>query len=414
MGGNQSISPGLVQTVLANTALQWESTRIINFAVEVAILKNRLIAEIDVYDKLTDGILYRPTIYHTLGTKSGPLENIAEVSNKGVEISLGWNDKIGHFSYNMRGNFTFNKNSVTKYRGKLERGWITDDDGRRVYQSNIGDVSTGGGTRVIEDKIINEWYLQSVYQGNQTYINSDGSVNINGGPKDGMIRTEQDMEWLQAMRNAGYEFYPSQSIGKANLWYGDYIYADTNGDGIYGNDYDNDFQNSSNLPKYNFGFQTYASWKNFDFSMNWTGAAGFKLYWCELGKNSPTTSLGYAIPKSLSRDRYFYDSDNPNDPRTNLTSQTPRIKHTAGGGQNTVGSNLWLEKGDYLKLRNITLGYNLPENILSKMYAQNIRFFVSGENLFIITKFSGMDPEMRTAFGYVTMRQFAFGVNVTF
>ena len=414
MGGSENITPGLVQTVLANTNLRWESTRITNVAVEAAILKNRLIAEIEVYDKLTDGILYRPTIYHTLGTKSGPLENIAEVSNKGVEISMAWYDKIDKFNYGIKGNFSFNKNQVTKYRGKLEQGWTTDEAGNRVYRSNIGDVSTGGGTRVIEDKIINEWYLLSVYKGDQTYKNPDGSVNVNGGPKDGMIRTEQDMEWLQAMRAAGYAFYPSQSIGKANIWYGDYIYADVNGDGIYGNEYDNEFQNCSNLPKYNFGFQAYASWENFDFSMNWTGAAGYKIYWCDLGKNNPTTTLGYAIPKSLSRDRYFYDPDNPNDPRTNLTSNTPRIKHTAGGGQNTQASNLWLENGDYLKLRNITLGYSLPAHLSSKLYAQNVRFFVSGENLLVFTKFSGMDPEMRTAFGYVTMKQYAFGVNVTF
>ena len=413
-GGSEMITPGLVQNVLANTNLQWESTRITNIAVEASVLKNRLIAEIEVYDKLTDGILYRPTIYYTLGTKSGPLENIAEVSNRGIETSLGWSDRIGQVGYGVKGNFTANRNRVTKYKGKLEEGWITDANGNKVYQSNLGDVSTGGGTRVIEDKMINEWYLLSTYEGDQTYKNPDGSVNINGGPKDGMIRTEQDMDWLKAMIAAGYTFYPSQNVGKNNIWYGDYIYADTNGDGIYGNVYDNEFQNSSNLPKYHFGFQAYASWNNFDFSMNWTGAAGFKIFWCEMGKNSPTTTLGYAIPKSIAKDRYFYDPENPNDPRTNQNTTTPRIKHTSGGAQNTQSSNNWLQKGDYMKLRNITLGYSLPENISSKLYARNVRVFVSGENLFAITGFTGMDPEMRSAFGYVTMRQYAFGVNVTF
>jgi hypothetical protein len=222
------------------------------------------------------------------------------------------------------------------------------------------------------------------------------------------------MEWLKAMRAAGYTFYPGQNVGKAAIWYGDYIYADVNDDGIYGNTFDNTFQNASYNPKYNYGFQTYASWKNFDFSMNWDGDAGFKLYWCQIGKNQATTSLGYAIPMAVAKDRYFYDPENPNDPRTNLTSKTPRLKHTSGGAQNNQSSTYWLEKGDYLKLRNVTLGYSLPSFITSKLYTQNIRFFVSGENLLILTKFSGMDPEMRNAFGYVTMRQFAFGANVTF
>ena len=413
-GPGEAIVPGLYQGTLANTNLKWETTTNTNVGVDISMLKNRLVAEIDIYNRLTEGILYRPNIYQTLGVKTGPMENIAEVSNKGLEISLGWNDRIDQVTYGIRGNFSANKNRVIKYRGKLEEGWITDANGNKVYQSNLGEVTTGGSTRVVEGHIISEWYVLNTYKGDQTYKNADGSVNINGGPKDGMIRTEQDMEWLQAMRAAGYTFYPSQNIAKNALWYGDYIYADTNGDGIYGNTYDNDFQNASNLPKYNFGFQTYASWKNLDFSMNWSGAAGFKLYWCEVGKNNPTTTLGYAIPKPVADTRYFYDPENPNDPRTNLNTKTPRIKHTSGGAQNTQVSTLWLEKGDYLKLRNITLGYSLPNNLSSKLYAQNIRFFVSGENLLCITGFSGMDPEMRTAFGYVTMRQFAFGLNVTF
>ncbi len=65
-----------------------------------------------------------------------------------------------------------------------------------------------------------------------TFLNN-GLVNPTGGPKDGMIRTEQDMQWLKAMQDQGYVFYPNQKIGKANLWYGDYIYADINGDGLY-------------------------------------------------------------------------------------------------------------------------------------------------------------------------------------
>ena len=73
-----------------------------------------------------------------------------------------------------------------------------------------------------------------------------------------------------------------------------------------------------------------------------------------------------------------------------------------------------LQKGDYIKLKNLTIGYTLPAVLSKKVYAQNIRFFASGENLFTITGYEGMDPEMRTAVGYSTMRQYAFGVNITF
>ena len=410
-----SKTSGLAVTALANTDLQWEATAITNIGLEASILNSRLTAEIDVYDKLTDGILYRPNIYITMGNKTAALENIAEVSNKGIEASLGWNDRIGKLNYGVKANVAYNKNLVTKYRGKWESGWITNANGEKVYQSNIGDVSTGGTNRVLEGKIINEYYTMAPYKGSQKYFNADGSVDKNGGPKDGMIRTEQDMEWLQAMRDAGYSFYPNQSIGKNGLWYGDYIYADLNDDGFYGNAYDNTFQDCSNVPKYNFGFQAFATWNNFDFSMNWTGAAGFKIYYYTLSRNSTTTGYGYAISKSIAGDHYFYNPEQPNDPRTNLTSKNSRLTYNnSGSSQSDYVSDLHLENGDFLKLRNLTFGYTIPSGLSKKVYTQDIRLFVSGENLLTITKFSGMDPEMRTGFGYVTMRQYAFGLNVTF
>ena len=73
--------------------------------------------------------------------------------------------------------------------------------------------------------MINEFYVLNVYKGDRNYFNADGTVNPKGGPSDGMIRTEDDMKWLQAMTDAGYKFYPKQGIGKSNIWYGDIIYA---------------------------------------------------------------------------------------------------------------------------------------------------------------------------------------------
>ena len=115
--------------------------------------------------------------------------------------------------------------------------------------------------------------MKEPYKGSGKYYNNDGTVNIHGGPKDGMIRTEADMDWVKAMIAAGYEFQPNKTIGKNNIWCGDYIYADLNGDGKYGNSYDYRFQDVSKDPKYTFGMQMSASWNGFDISMNWAGAA---------------------------------------------------------------------------------------------------------------------------------------------
>ncbi|MDR1683678.1 MAG: TonB-dependent receptor [Candidatus Symbiothrix sp.] len=414
LGG--SLNNGLVQTALSNGYLVWETTTTGNIGLDLSVLRNRLAAEIDIYNKNTDGVLYRAPIYLTLGDKTPPYQNLCGVSNQGAEITLSWKDKINDFHYGVSVNGSRNYNQVSKYRGRLVEGWVENPDGSRTWQTNLGEVTTpvGNERRVLEGKIINEFYLLNVYSGNGSYFNADGSVNINGGPKDGMIRTEQDMQWLQAMATAGYTFMPNQAINKTGVWYGDYIYADENGDGIYGNDYDKKFQNLSIMPKIFYGFQVNAAWKGFDFSMNWAGAAGFGIYWRYLGLNSFETRDGFSLPYDIAYDHYFYDPDNPNDPRTNTTSGNARMTKNYDTSQHRSPSTLWLYKGDYLKLKNLTFGYTFPKSWLSKIKLSNLRLFVSGENLWTITDFPGMDPEMQTATGYVTMRQWAFGINVNF
>lgn len=404
-----SLATGVAISSIANRSLTWESTQISNVGIDFGFLDNRLTGTVDGYYKLTTGILYKPDMYFAMGTASGPRENIANVTNCGVEVELGWRDRIGDFDYSIKGNFSYNRNRVSKYKGRLEEGWKDD-----VYVSNLGDVSTGGTTRIIEGHEINEWYLPDVYKGSGNYFNSDGSVDKNGGPRDGMIRTVDDLKWVKAMIAEGYQFYPSQRVAKDALWYGEYIYADANDDGIYGNSYDSVFQGSSSTPKYNYGIQFSLGWKGIDFSMNWTGAAGFSIYYYRLASNSSATIKGYAIGDKVANDHYFFDPKNPDDPRTNLTSKQPRLSLLSGNDQSSASSSLHLEKGDFLKLRNVTLGYTLPKKWTDRIKMQNLRVFFSGENLFAITGFSGLDPEMRTSVGYSTMRQFALGVNVTF
>ena len=398
-------------TSIANAALTWEETSVTNVGVDYGFFGNKLSGGFDIYNKLTSGILYTPDMYMIMGNATGPKENIAEVTNRGIEFELGWSDNIGKdFSYSIRGQFSFNKNFVSKYKGKLERGWNVDHS---EYSTNIGDVSTGSTTRVIEGHEINEFYLPNVYKGNGTYFNEDGSVNVNGGPKDGMIRTDNDMRWLQAMVDAGYSFQPYNTIARNGLWYGEYIYADANGDGIYGNSYDSEFQGTSATPKYNFGLYANANWKDFDISMTWGGAAGFSIYYYSTSRNSSETVYGYAIPEDVANDHYFYDPENPFDPRTNQDSKQPRLVNVSGA-QSSASSSLHLEKGNFIKLRNLTFGYTLPKELSKKFFVERLRVYASGENLFAISGFSGQDPEMRTTVGYSTMRQYAFGINVTF
>ncbi len=404
--------PGLAPSMIANKNLTWESTTVSNLGIDVSFLRDRLFAEIDLYNKLTDGILTVPPIYLTLGMVNPPIRNTAEVLNKGIEILAGWRDKTGDFSYSVSGNIAFNKNMITKFKGKLIREWR---DGE--YYTNLGDVSDVDWfyyLRRLEDHIINEYYLLDVYKGDGTYFNSDGSVKITGGPKDGMIRTQKDLQWIQAMTSAGYTFLPNENISKQGIWYGDLIYADNNGDGVYGNTYDYDFRNYSPMPKITFGAQISLKWKNFDMNMVFAGNAGYKLYWLERGYNFTNTRIGFQLGKMVENDHYYFNEANPSDPDNNITAKYPRLKLLYDDPQNIQPSTYWLYDASFVKLKNLTVGYTLPSNISKKIYTEQLRIYLSAVNLFTITSFPGPDPEIGMHTNYPIMRQIAFGANITF
>ena len=418
MGGGDILTSGMVST-LSNYALTWETTTSYDLGLEIAVLKNRLTLEADGYYRLTDGILYKAAIPATVGTKSAPYQNLCQVSNKGFEITLGWKDSIGDFHYGFEGNFTRNWNRVDKYKGRLDAGWKTDEFGHRYYDTNLGSVSTGTYNRVMEGKIINEFYNLDIYSGDGSHFYADGSVNPGGGPRDGMIRTPEDMDWLQAMIAAGNSFLPLKNIGKDGIWYGDMIYADLNGDGIYGNDDDFRFMGISKTPKFFYGFNINMEWKNFDFSAQFAGAGGYAIHLKYTAINSYGARADLSLPYEIAYDHYFYDPENPSDPRTNTTSKHGRITLNNGSEQNGGGaysnSTHWLYRGDYLKIKNITLGYSLPYKIAAKARMQSFRVFLSGDNIWTFTKYPGMDPEIKEEkVFYPLMRQWTLGLSVTF
>ena len=407
--GGKLIS-GLASTSFANSMLSWETSKMTNVGIDLKALNNRLSFTMDAFVKNTTGILFTPSIYLTAGNKGAPRKNIAEMSTKGVELSLGWKDQIEEVSYSVSGNFSYTPNKIKKYKGELVAGY--DENGE--WKSNIGDVasSTSAVNPVIEDRIMKEYYVRNPYKGSGKGYATDG---VNGGPTDGMIRTESDMEWLKAMIDAGYTFMPNKTVAKDKIWYGDYIYADANGDGIYGGSDDKEFQGVSSDPKFNFGFQMSAAWRGFDISMNWAGAAGFKLYWgASTGYNSPTTRVGVALGTDIANNHYFYNPENPSDPRTNQVAKYGRLVNGESGYQNVETSSLYLFNGNYLKLKNLTFGYTVPAHISKKFFTDNLRAYVSIENVFNITKYPGQDPELGAYPEYTSLRQFAFGVNISF
>jgi TonB-linked SusC/RagA family outer membrane protein len=418
---NGAQANGLRLSRFGNNLLQWEDSENKELGLEFATLSRRASVELSLYDRKTSNIIRTAQIPITAGTASAPFYNQAAMRNKGIELNLNWRDKIGDFSYNIGGNFSYNKNKVTEYEGKLVQGMVDDGTGKLVWTTNLGDVSTGGVNRRLEGYQLDEFYLRQVYRGNGSYFNSDGSVNVNGGPTTGMIRTDQDYEWAKAMKAAGYSFVTSsQAIAdsygsNARMYYGDLIYADRNGDGIYGNNADQYFTGTSTSPKYIYGFNLGFSYKGLDMSMIWAGEAGGQYYWTDAGYNNNVLILGNQVTTRIADDHYFYNPTAPNDPRTNQNGYFPRLKYgTSAENINNQASDYWLYNANFLKLRNLQIGYTFDKKLTEKVKVRSLRVFFSGENLFMFTDFPGLDPEVGAGAEYPTMKQFAFGLNIGF
>lgn len=404
-----SNATGLYIASMSNINLKWETTTTTDIGIDAGFFDNRLTADIDWYYKNTTDILFTPSTYITMGNVSQVPSNLGSMWNSGIEVALNWKHSAGKDFYYWAGvNFSYNRNKVTSFKGLLVKEW---QNGK--YANNLSDVTENWESpgKLCEGHAIGEHYMLNRYSGTGKGY-TGGAVDVNAGPVDGMIRTETDMQWVRAMLESGYTFRGVRTLSPDQLWYGDLIYADSNGDGNYGNADDNNFNGHTSYPSYNLGISLGFSWKNFDFSMIWAGAFDYWLYWAASYYNASTVTWGYGISKRVADDHYFFDPSNPEDARTNLYGTYPRLYK--GADRNRETSDFYEYRGDYIKLKNVQIGYALPEKWMKKCFVQQLRFYVSGENLLTITKYPGMDPELGTKIGYPLMRQVSLGVQITF
>lgn len=411
---NKTNKKGLLQTALGNNLLEWETTYTTNVGLDFGLWGNKLTGEIDGYVKNTTGILFKPSIYETMGDVTGAYANIAQVRNMGAELALNYRDRIGKdFNYSIEMNLGYNVGYVTKYKGPLVKEWYDDAAGKHLYRNNYSDVAQSGfGGIILEGHQLGDHYMYKLYKGSGVGY-TGGKVDISAGPKDGMIRTEGDMAWVKKMIEAGYSFVGTKTVGKDQLWYGDLIYADIDGDGNYGDTDDQDFTGHTSVPKINAGLNLSMSWKGFDFYALLSGSFGFYLTWGTQYYNTTKVTNGHSISKRLAADHYFYDPDNILDPRTNIKAEFPRFTY-ADDLNNAKTSDFREYRGDYLKLKNIQFGYTLPAKYTNYAKISKFRLFVSAENIFTITKYPGMDPEAGTTIGYPLMRSTSIGAQITF
>lgn len=440
LGGE--ISNGLAQSQPSNYNLTWEKVSTFNLGFDVFVLSNRLNLSMDYYQRHSSDILDKPAMSLTLGVvPNRQWLNTSDMVNKGIEIALGWNDKIKDFKYGAMLNVSYNTNKVTQFRGALDYGPIDgqyDIWGRPVYgYTNLGDVSTvSGNNRRVEGHRIDEYYMNVPYSGSGSYYTADGKVNPTGGPRDGIIRTKADLEWVKSMIAVGYDFGYKVGAPRVDangnvtggsggeLWYGDQIMADLNGDGIYGDSNDQKFIGKSATPKWNLGTVITAEWKGIDFSMSWEARLGSYAYLNDKGVNG-NIALSYdAIPADAASIYYTYDAyksvydydnyDPATDPNANINGKYPRL---LAASSKSPANTLYLQNTSFLKLRTLQIGYTLPKKWTNSALLNNVRIFATGENLLTVKSknFRGVDPELGgSVIVYPLSRMFSGGINVTF
>ncbi len=360
-GFNDTFVQGIAVTELANSDITWEKTNIFDAGLDFSFFNTRFSGTIDYYYKYTSDILMIIPAPDVHGTATLPTSNYGEMSNRGVELTLSWQDKIGDFSYGISGNITWNKNRVEKYKGASES----------AITSGLTDANL-----VWEGHAYNSQYGYQV---------------------DRIIQTESDMKIVTDMLNNN----PKAFATTGTPTYGDYLYRDINNDGKVDAS-DRTILSDGPSPKFFGGMSFFLGWKGLDFSLTMQGQAGASIYWQEQHINTSTVRAGYQVNKNLAENCWREGVTNAKYPR--LTSNTY--------SQNTQICDAYLENLAFLKIRNIQLGYTLPKN-WTKGVLEKVRIYGSLENFFTFTKFHGFDPET-VELAYPTSKSAVIGLNLTF
>ena len=352
-----------------NSELQWASVTSSNIGADFELLKNSLTLSVDYFRALNDGIYYSPVVPGTFG-QSSPVQNFATVLNKGWEISANYNLKTGSVSHTFNLNVADNFNTIQK----LGADNITEVDSRTILRENFP---------------ISSYFM---------YKN------------DGLF---QNVEQIQAAAKQ-----PFAQNGQPQP--GDIKFVDKNGDGVI--DAQDRFIMGNPFPRYTFGFTYRAAFKGFDLSFFLQGVGQRSQY-----------LRGDAVEAFHNNEEHLYAQHKDRWTPTNPTATYPRLTATVAANSNNVTlSDYWLYDTQYLRLKNLQVGYSIPNKLLEKVKIKTARLYVSGQNLFTLVpkRFGnlGIDPEF-TQFGnrlsfenysaiagrsYPNTKVFAVGIDVSF
>lgn len=355
---NGNIAGGFAQTVLANPDLTWEKTYMTNVGLDFALFGSRLSGSVDFYNKDTKGILITLPVSLEHGTSTVPDQNAGEVNNRGVDLDIRWNDRIGKVNYSVGFNMGFVNNRVTKFRGDIS--------------------SINGEYKIQEGHPINQLYVMTV---------------------DRIVRDQSDLDYVQSLVDANPDYFATYQRPEL----GDFLYRDANGDGSLDAD-DRVEIGHGTLPRFTYGVDLGLSWNNFDFNVMFQGVGNHQVYYNNQAFRFVTV-MGQSLNKEI--------TDNAWTPENPYDSKYPVLRNSANG-KNNIASDALVHNAAYFRCKNIQLGYTIPQQITRKFYVEKLKVYTSIDNLFTITDFPGLDPEIGATVGYPQLRQYSVGLNIVF
>ncbi len=356
LSGNSPSAP-------SNPDLKWEETSQLNIGFD-AKLFNNLNLVVEYFNKKTTGILQYVDLPGYVGATGSPLGNVADMDNKGLEFELGYRKSFGELNFSANGNVSYLKNEVT-YLGQGKE-FITS--GAAGFQS-MGEI-----TRTKVGQPYNSFY---------------------GFKTAGIFQTQDEID---SYKNTSGNLIQPYAVP------GDFRWTDTNGDGSITNE-DKQFLGSP-LPKFTFGMTLNFDYKGFDLMAFAQGASGNKIF-----QGIRRLDIQNSNYQTVAMSRWTGPGTSNN---------YPRLTNNDTNGNFGNASDFYLENGDYVRLKVVQLGYSFAPNLVNSLGAQKVRFYLTGENLLTLTKYTGYDPEIGgNILGidrgyYPQARTFMFGAQVQF
>lgn len=402
--GMPTIQPGMSISSYGNSDILWERTQSTSVGLDFNVLDNRISTSVDYFIKDTHDMLVAVPIVYSAGYTSIPMQNAGSVRNKGWEIQLSYKDRIGNFNFELSGNLTKVKNEVTSLGGNNDA----------IYGGNLGSPNNLGYV----NKTVVGAPIACFYGWKTAGIMTEADFKENGSPKVPVF-------------SSGSTYTP-----------GDMKFVDVNGDGVI-DDRDRTFIGNPN-PDFYYGFNINMEYKGFDLSMFFQGVAGNEIYdvtrYFRYSNVSYNGAWGYDYLSYSNVSKDYFDKvwrpvPDPANPAyrdhwgANLGGTVPLP--SSDGTKNEMNfrnSDFYVQDGSYLRLKNIQLGYTFPKKWVNKLSVSNLRVYASATNLFTVTGYDGLDPEVGKTSGqesnnlylgidqgvYPQARSYMFGVIIDF